>query len=94
MDERALLVLAYGIAEYDTVLRSINALRSVGQPLPWSVSGRVSADLSDLIWRWPTATTIPGEEREPRFDRVVREARAHVTNHQRELDELLSESER
>lgn len=89
MNERRRLVLAYGIATWQSTLDAMDAMRRVGEAVPWILTGRIQSELVDLVWEWPTVDgSVPPEEE---VVRVVEEARDYLADRSDELSELLSE---
>ena len=92
--ERQMLVLAYGIALWSSTQRSLNALRAVGERVPYSTMATVAIELNDMVLRWPTAQ-FEGmvETRDVMTARVDDEVRRYLAEHGDELERLLNESE-
>lgn len=86
MDTRDLTLLAYGIATYGGVLESIEALRRVGQRVPYVLDQRIRAELMILTLRW--SNTFGDVLADP--ESVVVEARRWLAEHGDVLNELTS----
>lgn len=93
MNERQLLVLAFGIAEWASALDHLNALRVVGERIPYSVIGRMQAELSELCERWSRNNGHPFVLSADERTQVVADARDYCTQHGDELEKLRAESE-
>jgi hypothetical protein len=89
MDKDDLLLLAYGIAEYNTALLHLLALQSVGVAVPYVVIGRVEDEAEQLMRLWWSTTHGDPTWENDRANTVVIEARAWCTEHIDELDALL-----
>lgn len=85
MDTRELTLLAYGIAEYDTALAHLRALRRVGHRVPYVTIQRITTEQTILCMRWQHEH---GQVTFEQVDTVVSDARRYLTEHGDELGEL------
>lgn len=85
MDQRQQLALAFGIAEYATVLDSMEALQRVGQRVPYTVIGKVQSEMKHLLLAWHGAQ---GYVTMRPITTVVDECRSYVAQHGDELAEM------
>lgn len=83
MDQTQQTALAFGIAEYATVLESLDALQRAGQRVPYTVIGRVQSELHTLCRSWVGAQ---GYVTMPTTNHIVAECRSYVTEHGDELE--------
>ena len=86
--ERTRVLLAFGIASWDSALAHLYALQQVGERVPFGVIGRMESELRTLVDQWDTTHgdfTVETPERGR--VRVVDEARAYVAEHGDELDD-------
>ena len=82
--ERSRVLLAYGIASWDTALAHLYALRQVGERVPWGAIGQMELELHELIGRWEGEGLV--EFPSPQRERIVREARAYLAKHGDDLE--------
>lgn len=88
-DRRALIMTAVAIVEWNGALEHLDALERAGHPVRTQIRGRIQQEANYYQSLWPTlAIEEPDGER-----RVVNEARAYLTKHRAELDELLNGTE-
>lgn len=84
------LLLAYGIAEYDTSLSHLHALDRAGVHVPFAVFNRLQIEQRMLVQRWLVEHGDPFI-RHDTVEVVTREARTFLAEHQDDLDALLQE---
>jgi len=84
-----LLLCAYGIAEYATALDHLDALRLVQVPVPQGTYNRVVSERRNLARLWWQANHGDPTWIDDRMEQVVTEARAWVTDHLPELEQLI-----
>lgn len=88
MQERTQLVLAVAIGEWASALGHLNTLQVVGERVPYSVIGRMQAELSDLCELWVRrqgdSRLLTAEDKK----QVVKEASDYATEHGNELVNL------
>jgi hypothetical protein len=87
--ETRVLLCAYGIAEYTTTLEHLDALRLVQVPVPQGTVNRIISERRNLARLWWHANHGDPTWEDDRMEQVVTEARAWVTTHVVELDELI-----
>ncbi len=88
-DSRKLLLCAYGIAEYSTVLDHLAALRLMQVPVSQGIVHRLESERHGLARIWWMANHGDPTWLSEHMDQCVSEARAWVTDHLPELEELI-----
>ena len=93
MNDDTTLLLAFGIAQWQTALDHMEAVPDGIGGAPLMVLGRTERELDTLCARWAHSHGEVLYRRSDR-ERVVREARALCTERVAEIDELLKTRER
>jgi hypothetical protein len=91
---RKFLLCAYGIAEYTTALDHLAALRQVQVPVPQGTVNRLESERRNLARLWWHANHGDPTWEDDRMEQVVTEARAWVTDHLPELEQLIDSTRR
>lgn len=86
---RRLVLVALAVAEYDTAVTSMEALRRMGRYVPthtlgWARAGRERWALGWVTRMGPDFTPLDVE-------RVVQAARSYLADHTQEISELLNQ---